>query len=188
MLRAFLEGVDLIGREFDLHALRTTIRDHGVDVPVLVSPLGHVVLGPLFILPSRRSIHIAVDRVFKVAQAFPSFCSPQVVSVPLHITFHIITMKFSALVSLASTAAIALAAPTTPASALSKRADFCGQWDSTTTGVYTVYNNLWGSSAATSGSQCTGVDGLSGSTLKWHTKWSWAGGYVSPTTPSRTDY
>lgn len=97
-------------------------------------------------------------------------------------------MKFSALVSLASTAAIALAAPTTPASALSKRADFCGQWDSTTTGVYTVYNNLWGSSAATSGSQCTGVDGLSGSTLKWHTKWSWAGGYVSPTTPSRTDY
>lgn len=36
--------------------------------------------------------------------------------------------------------------------------------------------NLWGSSAATSGSQCTGVDSLSGSTLKWHTKWSWAGG------------
>jgi xyloglucan-specific endo-beta-1,4-glucanase len=36
--------------------------------------------------------------------------------------------------------------------------------------------NLWGKADATSGSQCTGVDGLNGSTLKWHTKWSWAGG------------
>lgn len=36
--------------------------------------------------------------------------------------------------------------------------------------------NLWGESAASSGSQCTGVDSLSGSSLKWHTKWSWAGG------------
>ncbi|OAL04874.1 endoglucanase A precursor [Phaeosphaeriaceae sp. SRC1lsM3a] len=75
--------------------------------------------------------------------------------------------------TLASTAALALAAPT---STVQKRADYCGQWDSQVTGSYTIYNNLWGKADATSGSQCTGVDSLSGSTLKWHTKWTWAGG------------
>ena len=45
----------------------------------------------------------------------------------------------------------------------------CGQWDSVQTGAYTVYNDLWGISAAKSGNQCFVVDGLSGSTLKWHT-------------------
>ena len=85
-------------------------------------------------------------------------------------------MKFSTLFTLASTAAVALAAPTTPVSDLTKRADFCDQWGTSVQGPYTVYNNLWGSGQATSGSQCTGVDGLSGTTLKWHTKWSWTGG------------
>lgn len=33
--------------------------------------------------------------------------------------------------------------------------------------------NLWNQNAGT-GSQCTGVDGLSGTTLSWHTTWSWA--------------
>ncbi|KAH6644527.1 concanavalin A-like lectin/glucanase domain-containing protein [Boeremia exigua] len=82
-------------------------------------------------------------------------------------------MKFSTIFAFASTAAFAVAAP---ASVVSKRADYCGQWDNQIQGPYTIYNNLWGRDAATSGSQCTGVDGLSGSTLKWHTKWSWAGG------------
>ncbi|KAF2676539.1 glycoside hydrolase family 12 protein [Lentithecium fluviatile CBS 122367] len=77
---------------------------------------------------------------------------------------------------LATILALAATALATPTPTLQKRADYCGQWDSAVTGAYTVYNNLWGQSAATSGSQCTGVDGLSGSTLKWHTKWSWAGG------------
>ena len=49
---------------------------------------------------------------------------------------------------------------------------YCGQWDSVQTGDYTVYNDLWGMSAAKSGSQCFGVDGLSGSTLKWHTTYT----------------
>ena len=49
---------------------------------------------------------------------------------------------------------------------------YCGQWDSVQTGDYTVYNDLWGISAAKSGSQCFGVDGLSGSTLKWHTTYA----------------
>ncbi|RLN76366.1 hypothetical protein BBJ28_00007047 [Nothophytophthora sp. Chile5] len=68
--------------------------------------------------------------------------------------------------------AIACAAALTFASA----ADYCGQWDSATAGRYIVYNNLWNMSAATSGSQCTGVDSISGSSLAWHTSYSWAGG------------
>ena len=59
----------------------------------------------------------------------------------------------------------AIAVPT----AIIQRADSCGQWDSVETGSYTVYNNLWGEDAATSGSECFGVDGLSGDTISWHT-------------------
>ena len=74
-------------------------------------------------------------------------------------------MKLSITLAAASLAAIASAAPTT----VVKRADSCAQWGSVVTGTYTVYNNLWGESAATSGSECFGVDGLSGTTVKWHT-------------------
>jgi xyloglucan-specific endo-beta-1,4-glucanase len=42
-----------------------------------------------------------------------------------------------ALFTLASTAALALAAPTTP---LQKRADYCDQWGSQISGPYTIYN------------------------------------------------
>lgn len=79
-------------------------------------------------------------------------------------------MKYFAIV--AGLAAVAIASPVE----LAKRADFCGQWDTATEGNYIVYNNLWGESAATSGSQCTGVDSYSGTTVAWHTSWSWAGG------------
>ncbi|KAI1825730.1 family 12 glycosyl hydrolase [Xylaria intraflava] len=69
--------------------------------------------------------------------------------------------------------ALALATPTPT---IDKRAtSLCGQWDSVETGSYIVYNNLWGESAGT-GSQCTTVDGLSGSSLSWSTSWSWSGG------------
>lgn len=54
--------------------------------------------------------------------------------------------------------------------------EFCGQWDTAVAGDYIVYNNLWGMEKASSGSQCTGLDGLTGSTLSWHTHFSWAGG------------
>lgn len=77
-----------------------------------------------------------------------------------------------------SLASLTTAAPT-PTKTLEKRADFCGQWDSTVTGSYTVYNNLWGESSASSGSQCTGVDSLNGNTLAWHTSWTWEGGASS---------
>ncbi|KAF2466332.1 endoglucanase A precursor [Lindgomyces ingoldianus] len=81
-------------------------------------------------------------------------------------------MKFSTLSTFAATAALAFAAPT---ATVKKRADMCGQWDSLATGSYTLYQDLWGMSSGT-GSQCSGIDSLSGSTLKWHTKWSWSGG------------
>lgn len=73
-------------------------------------------------------------------------------------------MKLSTAIATACTAAVASAAPT---STIEKRADICAQYGSTVTGSFTVYNNLWGESGAT-GSECTGVDGLSGSTVKWH--------------------
>lgn len=82
--------------------------------------------------------------------------------------------------SFSSIAAVALFALTNASpTPVQKRADSCGQWDSVKTGTYTVYNNLWGRDAATSGSQCYGVDGLSGSTVSWHTSWSWQGGQYS---------
>jgi len=46
-------------------------------------------------------------------------------------------MKLITLVTLAASAALTLATPTPT---LQTRADYCGQWDSAVTGVYTVYN------------------------------------------------
>ncbi|KAH8800610.1 endoglucanase A precursor [Xylogone sp. PMI_703] len=83
-------------------------------------------------------------------------------------------MKFS-IILLFSLNALAAVIPTRT---LQERADICGQWDSITTGSYIVYQDLWGMSSGT-GSQCSGVDSLSGSTLAWHTKWSWSGGSSS---------
>ncbi|KAL4942442.1 xyloglucan-specific endo-beta-1,4-glucanase A [Aspergillus oleicola] len=77
-------------------------------------------------------------------------------------------MKFLALTlaSLASAASINL----------SRRDDFCGQYDTVTGGDFILYNNLWGQDNADSGSQCTGLDSASGNTISWHTSWSWSGG------------
>ncbi|KAI0913513.1 family 12 glycosyl hydrolase [Ustulina deusta] len=78
-----------------------------------------------------------------------------------------------------ASAALAGLALATPAPTVDKRATtFCGQWDSVQTGSYIVYNNLWGSSSGT-GSQCTTVNGLSGSSVAWSTSWSWSGGESS---------
>lgn len=81
-------------------------------------------------------------------------------------------MKPSASLLVALSATAALAAPT---ATLQKRADICGQWDSIQTGSYTLYQDLWNEGTATSGSQCSGVDSLSGTTLAWHTDWTWVG-------------
>ena len=64
-----------------------------------------------------------------------------------------------------------------PTPALDKRATtICGQWDNVKMGTYTVYQDLWGKSSATSGSQCSTVTSDTSGTLVWSTSWSWAGG------------
>ncbi|OKP14855.1 hypothetical protein PENSUB_5736, partial [Penicillium subrubescens] len=60
-------------------------------------------------------------------------------------------------------------------SELTKR-DSCGQWDTISAGPYTIYQNLWGKSSATSGWQCTGLDYQGGDIVSWHTSWDWQGG------------
>ncbi|KAK3944499.1 putative xyloglucan-specific endo-beta-glucanase [Diplogelasinospora grovesii] len=83
-------------------------------------------------------------------------------------------MKFTTTLAPAFLAPLLALANPTPT--LDKRATtLCGQWDSLATGSYIVYNNLWGESSATSGSQCTTVTGISSSKLVWSTSWSWAG-------------
>jgi xyloglucan-specific endo-beta-1,4-glucanase len=81
---------------------------------------------------------------------------------------------------LAVTALAVPAAVDLPSRSLEKRATtVCDDWGTVQTGTYTVYNNLWGKSAASSGSQCTTVTSVSGSTLVWSTSWTWAGGSSS---------
>lgn len=82
-------------------------------------------------------------------------------------------MKLTTALLTSVLAAIATSSP------LVRRADMCGDWDSVVSGDYTLYNNLWGKGSATSGSQCTTLDGKSGDTIKWHSTWSWAGGKTS---------
>jgi xyloglucan-specific endo-beta-1,4-glucanase len=79
-------------------------------------------------------------------------------------------MLFATLALLLSS--IALAAPT---DLLATRATSqCGQYQSQSSGAYTLYTNGWGWSSGT-GSQCSQIDSLSGSTLAWSTTWSWSG-------------
>jgi len=53
-----------------------------------------------------------------------------------------------------------------------------GQWDteSELSGMYTLYNDLWGEGSATSGSQTTQMTSASGTTVAWKTTWNWQGG------------
>ncbi|RUS16508.1 concanavalin A-like lectin/glucanase domain-containing protein [Endogone sp. FLAS-F59071] len=53
-------------------------------------------------------------------------------------------------------------------------AAFCGDWDHQTKGSYSVSNNLWGSGAPASGSQCTQIHSFENNILSWETTWSWA--------------
>lgn len=64
-----------------------------------------------------------------------------------------------------------------PTASLKERStETCDQWGTIETGSYIVYNDLWGESYATSGSQCTTVSGLTNGILSWSTSWTWAGG------------
>jgi xyloglucan-specific endo-beta-1,4-glucanase len=83
-------------------------------------------------------------------------------------------MKFTSTILPTVLATTALAVPTQTLKARST--EICGQWDSVETGSYIVYQDLWGEDNASSGSQCTTVDSLSGTDLAWSTSWTWAGG------------
>ncbi|AEO68296.1 c396e94d-c968-42cc-96f7-73d53db5c633 [Thermothielavioides terrestris] len=69
-------------------------------------------------------------------------------------------------------------AAATPLGSLEPRqqATLCDQYGYWSGNGYEVNNNLWGESAATSGSQCTYVDGSSSGGVQWHTTWTWNGG------------
>ncbi|POM72658.1 Putative hydrolase [Phytophthora palmivora] len=77
------------------------------------------------------------------------------------------------LFALAATVAVVTGAT----SAVTEEA-FCGQWNLTETKDYTLYNNLWGQSNDTKGTQCTGLDSVKGSTIAWHTSYNWKGSKV----------
>ncbi|BCS30779.1 glycoside hydrolase family 12 protein [Aspergillus puulaauensis] len=53
--------------------------------------------------------------------------------------------------------------------------ELCEQYGTHVSSPYSVNNNLWGMDSG-SGSQCTYVDGISGSGAAWHTTWTWSGG------------
>jgi xyloglucan-specific endo-beta-1,4-glucanase len=57
----------------------------------------------------------------------------------------------------------------------SQQQTLCDQYAYYATNGYELNNNLWGRNSATSGSQCTYYDGLSGSGIRWHTTWTWQG-------------
>ncbi|GMF28454.1 unnamed protein product [Phytophthora lilii] len=67
------------------------------------------------------------------------------------------------------------AAALVAASAVVAEKEFCGQWNSTQTENYTIYNNLWGAHDDPTGGQCTGFDSVDGSTIAWHTSFNWNG-------------
>jgi xyloglucan-specific endo-beta-1,4-glucanase len=51
----------------------------------------------------------------------------------------------------------------------------CDQYGYVTAADFTLNNNLWGESSATSGSQCTYLDYDSGDTISWQASWTWEG-------------
>jgi len=79
-------------------------------------------------------------------------------------------MKFT-IPAIAGLASLAAAAPTQTIEERSTQ--ICGQWDSVQTGSYTLYQDLWNEASGT-GSQCTTYNSLSGNTISWSTRWSWA--------------
>ncbi|KAI9566136.1 glycoside hydrolase family 12 protein [Boletus coccyginus] len=50
----------------------------------------------------------------------------------------------------------------------------CGQFDTITSGSYSLLTDLWGVSAATCGSQCSTLECVNGNTVKWSTEWTWS--------------
>jgi len=62
---------------------------------------------------------------------------------------------------------------TTP---LLRATQVCGQYDTVTAGSYSLLTDLWGEANATSGSQCSTLESVSGNTVAWSTEYTWTGG------------
>ena len=60
--------------------------------------------------------------------------------------------------------------------AFAQQHTLCKDYEYFSSNGYELNNNIWGRSAATSGSQCTYVDSVSSTGAKWHTYWQWTGG------------
>ena len=67
----------------------------------------------------------------------------------------------------------ALGAPASSPHLVSRATAQCGQYQSQSSGPYTLYTNGWGWSSGV-GSQCSQIDSLTGSSLAWSTTWSWS--------------
>ncbi|CAE7209666.1 hypothetical protein PTNB73_09259 [Pyrenophora teres f. teres] len=60
--------------------------------------------------------------------------------------------------------------------ASAQQATLCKPYEYYSSNGYELNNNLWGTSTATGGSQCTYVDSVSSTGAKWRSKWNWSGG------------
>ncbi|KIM87860.1 glycoside hydrolase family 12 protein, partial [Piloderma croceum F 1598] len=56
------------------------------------------------------------------------------------------------------------------------QASSCAKWGIVNAHPYELQSNLWGSSDASSGSQCTNLTSSNGKTVSWSTSWNWSGG------------
>lgn len=72
----------------------------------------------------------------------------------------------------------ALAAPTPEAELEERATQQCGQYQTQSQGGYTLATNGWGWQTGT-GSQCSQINSVSGSTVAWDTTWTWSGGPTS---------
>lgn len=79
-----------------------------------------------------------------------------------------------------ATASLVSGSAVIPAAANRRANAMCGDWDKVDVGSYTLQNNLWGKGSASSGQQCTMLEGSGGSGIRWSSTWSWAGGKDNP--------
>lgn len=85
-------------------------------------------------------------------------------------------LALTALISLSPFILSALGTPVLEARDTVDTSVYCGQWDSVAVGSYSLLLDLWDESGATSGSQCSHLTSLDGSTVSWTTNWTWVGG------------
>jgi len=72
----------------------------------------------------------------------------------------------------------AIAHPVAEPELVSRATQQCGQYQSQSSGPYTLSTNGWGW-ATGKGSQCSEINSLTGNSLAWDTTWTWSGGPTS---------